>query len=391
MAKKNVVIGITGGIAVYKICSLVRLLRQSDIGVDIIMTNSATEFVTPLTFETLSNRPVVTDMFTRQGQWEVGHISLAKKADLFVVAPATANIIGKFACGIADDMLSTTLMATTAPIVMCPAMNTNMYNNVATQSNIATLASRGVTFVDSATGQLACGDSGKGRLAEPADIYDAIMAMLYPNRDLFGKNVLITLGATSEQLDDVRCITNHSSGAMGSAIVSECIARGATVTVVAGSHSVAIDSSAVVHNVTTTDNMHSYVMDNLSNQHIAIMVAAPCDYRPVQVAKSKIKGDKVTLELVKNVDIASCVGHSDNKPYLVVFSAETDNGVSNAKKKLACKNADLAVLNIVAGGDVFGKDSSAVTLIDNNSCTAYDTMPKSQVAKLIVDKVVASL
>lgn len=391
MTKKNVVIGITGGIAVYKICSLVRLLRQSDIGVDIIMTASATEFVTPLTFETLSNRPVVTDMFTRQGQWEVGHISLAKKADLFVVAPATANIIGKFACGIADDMLSTTLMATTAPVMMCPAMNTNMYNSVATQSNIATLSSRGVAFVDSATGELACGDSGKGRLTEPTDIYNAIIDMLYPNKDLQGKNVLVTLGATSEQLDDVRCITNHSSGAMGSAIVSECIARGACVTVVAGSHSVSIDGSAVVHNVATTEDMYKCVMDNISNQHVAIMVAAPCDYRPVEVATSKIKGDKVTLELVKNVDIASCVGHMDNKPYLVVFSAETDNGIDNAKNKLSCKNADLAVLNMVTGGAVFGQDSSAVTLIDNSSATPHNTMPKSQVAKVIIDKVVASL
>lgn len=388
---KNVVIGITGGIAVYKVASLVRLFKKAGINVDIIMTDSATKFVTPLTFETLSNNAVVTDMFANKKHYQVEHISLAQKADLFVVAPATANIIGKYANGIADDMLSTTLMATTAPVVICTAMNTNMYQSPACCANRQLLADRGVHFVDSDSGYLACGDVGKGRMAEPQHIFDYCMSLLYPNRDLVGKKVLVTVGATEEHIDAVRVMSNHSSGIMGSCIINECLQRGAQVVAIAGKHTAQLSQDATVIDVDTTQAMLDATLDNIDGVDIAIMTAAPCDYRPSVVATSKLKGDNITIDFVKNVDIASAVGHLDAKPILVIFSAETDNGVANAKSKLVSKNADFVVLNMIGSDNVFGSLDNTITVIDKHEVVNYDKMSKKQCATTIVDKVVTLL
>ena len=386
---KNIVVGITGGIAVYKVCQVVRLFKKAGANVDVIMTKHATEFVAPLTFETLSNRPVVTDMFTRSGHWEVEHISLAKKADLFVVCPATANIVGKFANGIADDMLSTTLMATTAPVVVCPAMNTNMYNSPAFKHNLQTLKNRGVFVVNAGSGFLACGDTGDGRMAEPEEIFESCKQILCPKQDLLGKNVLVTCGATLEKLDDVRFVSNFSTGKMGSAVVSQALKRGAKVTVVLARHQVEIDGKATVVNVETTQQMLEETLKLVDSHDIFVMCAAPCDYRPEVVAQSKIKAEDLTIKFVKNPDVAQAVGKIKGDKFLCVFSAETDNGLANAKQKLAKKNADLAVLNDVKHNQVFGSDTNVVTFVTKDGHIDYPQMSKLDVADLILDKAVS--
>jgi phosphopantothenoylcysteine decarboxylase/phosphopantothenate--cysteine ligase len=388
---KNVVIGISGGIAVYKVCTLVRLLKKANINVDVIMTKNATEFVSPLTFETLSARPVVTDMFNRQLSWEVEHISLAKKADAFVICPATANVVGKIASGIADDMLTTTAMACKAPLLIAPAMNTNMYESVAFQRNLATLVSRGAVVVEPDCGFLACGDVGKGRMAEPEQIFDAVYSILYPKRDLAGKKVLITVGATAEKLDDVRFISNFSSGKMGAALAENALERGADVTIVLAKHSVAMPNTATIVDVTTTQEMYDAVTNRAIDFDIYIMAAAPCDFRPKTVANSKIKADNLTLELVKTPDIAEAVGKNKGNKKLVIFSAETDNEIANATEKLHKKNADFVVVNNIKNNDVFGSDTNVVTIIDNSgdgNAVSYAKMSKTALAEKIIDKVV---
>lgn len=383
---KNIVIGVTGGIAVYKTCILVRLFKKLGANVDVIMTKSATKFVSPLTFETLSNRPVTTDMFKRGG-WEVEHISLAKKADLFVVCPATANIVGKLANGIADDMLSTTLMATTAPIVVCPAMNVNMYKSKSFNANLDVLIARGVNIVRAESGFLACGDIGDGRLAEPEIIADYCVKLLCPCDDMTGKRVLVTCGATIEKLDDVRYITNFSSGKMGSAVVDAALNRGADVTVVCGRHSVSIDERAHKIDVETTAEMYEEVIGRVNDHDIFILAGAPCDYRPEHFSDSKIKADELTVNFVKNPDIAVRVGEIKGSKYLCIFSAETDSGVENAREKLIKKHADLAVLNDVKHNNVFGSDNDVVTFVTQNETIEYPEMSKRDVANLILDKV----
>ena len=383
---KNIVLGVSGGIAVYKVCSLVRLLKKAGHSVDVIMTKNATEFVTPLTFQTLSQRPVITDTFKQDNPAEVMHIALAQKADLFVVVPATANVIAKYAHGIADDMLTTTLLATTAPVVFCPAMNTNMLNNAATQSNLQIVADRGVHILDSDKGVLACGDEGKGRLPDAEVIYSYINDILYPNRDLSDKNVLITCGATLEKLDDVRFITNFSSGKMGCALAKEAQARGANVTLVLARHSVDVPQGVKVVNVQTTQEMHDKVMEYFDQTDAFIMAAAPCDYRPATFSNSKIKTESLTLNFVKNVDIAQAVGAKKGNKVLVAFSAETDNEIANATNKRIKKNADFIVCNNVKANDVFASDTNVVSIIDKDGVTSYDKMSKDSVAGLILDK-----
>ncbi len=384
---KNIVIGVTGGIAVYKVCQVVRSFKKLGANVDVIMTENAARFVTPLTFETLSCRPVVTDMFHRSVHYEVEHISLANKADLLVVCPATANAVGKFACGIADDMLSTTFMATTAPKVVCPAMNTNMYHSDAFRTNLNTLAQRGVQVVNAGCGFLACGDNGDGRMAEPQEIVDFCVKILCPKQDLAGKKVLVTCGATAEKLDDARCITNFSSGKMGSAIITAALNRGAEVTVVLGIHTAAIDKRAAVIDVQTTQQMYDEVTSRVSDHDVFIMAGAPCDYRPKTISYSKIKSDSLSVDFVKNPDIAQAVGKAKKNKFLCVFAAETDNGVQNARDKLIKKHADLAVLNNIKQNDVFGSDTNVVTLVTADGYTDYPKMSKADVANLILDKV----
>ncbi|MCH5159263.1 MAG: bifunctional phosphopantothenoylcysteine decarboxylase/phosphopantothenate--cysteine ligase CoaBC [Clostridiales bacterium] len=385
---KNIVIGITGGIAVYKVCQVVRGFKKLGANVDVIMTKNSTQFVAPLTFETLSGRPVVHDMFKRKTEWEVEHISLAKKADIFLVCPATANIVGKYANGIADDMLSTTLMATTAPVVICPAMNTNMYKSVSFNKNLDTLVSRGVHVVKAESGFLACGDTGDGRMADPDIIVDCCVKLLCPVEDLQGKRVLVTCGATIEKLDDARYITNFSSGKMGAAIVSAALNRGADVTVLLARHTAEIDARAKIVNVETTEQMYNRAVELASEHDIYVLAGAPCDYRPEKFYESKIKSEELTVRFIKNPDIAEKIGSIKGDKFLCIFSAETDDGVNNARKKLLKKHADLAVLNDVKHNDVFGSDTNVVSLVTADSVADYPEMSKLDVADLILDRAI---
>lgn len=384
---KNIVLGVSGGIAAYKSCTLVREFVKRGANVDVVMTANATQFVTPLTMETLSNNPVSVDMFATHDHRDVEHISLAKKADLFVVAPATANVVGKYANGIADDMLTTTLMATNAPVVICPAMNVNMYNSAAYRANVATLKKRGVYFVDAESGFLACGDVGQGRLAEPKEIVVSCERILYQNKQLAGKRVLVTCGATYEKLDDARMITNFSSGKMGAAVVKEALNRGAEVTVVLARHEAEIDGRATIVNVGTTREMLDEVMSRVDQTDVFVFAGAPCDYRPETVSDSKIKAENLTVKFVKNPDIAATVGKVKGDKFVCVFSAETDHCLENARKKLVKKNADLCVLNDVKNNNVFGSETNTVTLLTADGETSYPEMSKADVAKLILDRV----
>lgn len=384
---KNIVLGVSGGIAAYKSCTLVREFVKRGANVDVVMTANATQFVTPLTMETLSNNPVSVDMFATHDHRDVEHVSLAKKADLFVVAPATANVVGKYANGIADDMLTTTLMATNAPVVICPAMNVNMYNSAAYRANVATLKKRGVYFVDAESGFLACGDVGQGRLAEPKEIVVSCERILGQNKQLAGKRVLVTCGATYEKLDDARMITNFSSGKMGAAVVKEALNRGAEVTVVLARHEAEIDGRATIVNVGTTREMLNEVMSRVDQTDVFVFAGAPCDYRPETVSDSKIKAENLTVKFVKNPDIAATVGKVKGVKFVCVFSAETDHCLENARKKLVKKNADLCVLNDVKNNNVFGSETNTVTLLTADGETSYPEMSKADVAKLILDRV----
>ena len=387
---KTVLLGVTGCIASYKSCDIVSRLKKLGANVEVIMTKHATEFVMPLSFETLSNNRVVSDMFDRDFKYEVEHIALAKKADIFVVAPATANIIGKFANGIADDMLSTTMLACKSPKLICPAMNTNMYESSQVQQNINILKDKGYMFVSPVEGRLACGDVGKGKMAEPVDIVDSIVNILMPNQDLVGKTVLVTAGSTEENIDGVRYITNHSSGKMGMALAQNAKDRGADVILVAGRVSVDIPNGAFdVINVKTTDEMYKAVMDNYTRADIIIKAAAPSDYKVKNATNHKIKSQNLVLEFEKNPDIAQAVGKVKGDRILVIFCAETDDLVENARLKLAKKNADIVVANdVTKEGAGFNVDTNIATLINRNGeVTEYDIMSKKQLASNIIDKV----
>lgn len=380
------VLGISGGIAVYKVCHVVRGLKKMGANVDVIMTKNATEFVTPLTFETLSNRPVTTDMFGQKAYWEVEHVSLAQKADLFLICPATANIVGKIANGIADDMLSTTVMATTAPLVICPAMNVNMYHSAAFNQNLDVLKKRGVHVIDANSGFLACGDTGEGRMAEPDQIVEKCVELLCPKQDLLGKKILVTCGATIEKLDDVRFITNFSSGKMGAAVVSAALNRGANVTVILARHTAQIDPRATVVNVETTQEMFDETLKRVKKFDAFVMAAAPCDYKPKTFSVEKIKTENLVLEFEKNPDIAKAVGEVKGKRFLCVFSAETSGNVDVAYNKMVAKNADLAVLNDVKHNSVFGSDTNVVMFITETYTETFPELSKQFIADMILDR-----
>lgn len=388
---KNVVLGVSGGIACYKACEIVSRLKKAGADVDVIMTEHAREFVTPLTFQTLAKSAVVTDEFAPVKEYDIKHISLAKKADIFVVAPATANVIAKFANGIADDMLSTTYLACNAPKLICPAMNVNMYEDEATENNIATLKERGVSFCEPTEGLLACGDVGKGRMAEPVDIVKAITDMLTPSQDLDGKTVLITAGGTEEPIDAVRVITNRSSGKMGVALANACLDRGARVVLVHGNISVEPPKGVKAVKVRTTAEMYDACNAEFKSADIAIMSAAPADYRPKQVSPNKLKSDNLTIEFEKNPDIAGSLGKNKGERKLVVFSAETENLIANAKSKLLKKNADLVVANdVTQKGAGFDVDTNIATLIDVDGNEIYSgIVTKRRLADMIIDKVLA--
>ena len=385
----NVLLGVSGGIACYKSCEIVSRLKKLGAGVDVIMTAHATEFVSPLTFETLSARPVVSDMFARERQWEVEHIALAKKADICLIAPATANIIAKLAEGIADDMLSTTFLALKCPVIIAPAMNTNMYDNLTVKDNLAKLKSKGAIIIEPVEGRLACGDSGKGKMAEPVDIVAKTVEILLPKRDYEGKRLLITAGATRENIDGVRFITNRSSGKMGVELAKSAIKRGAEVVLVKGLTQVEIPSYITrVISVESTMQMYDAVMDNYKECDIIIKSAAPSDYRPVKSISQKLKGDEITLKLTKNPDIAKAVGAVKGDRKLVVFCAETQDLIESAKSKLDSKNADMVVANdVTLEGAGFDVDTNIVTIRKKDgSQISYPKMSKSEVADAILDE-----
>lgn len=394
LSGKHVVLGVTGGIAAYKACEVVSRLRKLHAEVDVIMTENATRLVQPLTFETLSNRPVCVDTFSRIESWDVKHISLAQKADIMVVAPATANIMAKLAHGIADDMLSTTLLATKAPILLAPAMNTGMWTAEATQQNLQTLLGRGVKTVGPGSGFLACGDTGSGRMSEPVEIIEAIQAILCPKRDLEGMKVLITAGPTVERIDPVRYLTNDSSGKMGYAIAEAAQKRGAEVTLVSGPVHIPVPVGVTVVPVTSTLSLYECMMAHCEKQDIIIQAAAPADYRVEHIADQKIKkqsGETFTLTLVENPDIAKAVGQRKQPGQILVgFAAETQNVLANAQSKLEKKNLDLIVANdVTAEGAGFGVDTNIVTLITRSGSTPLPKMTKREVADRILDQALA--
>ena len=389
---KHVVLGVSGGIAAYKSCELVSRLKKLGADVHVIMTRNAEEFVAPLSFETLSDNKVVRGMFEEREEHDVRHVALAKLADVFVVAPATANVIAKFARGIADDMLSTTWLASDAPKLVAPAMNTAMYDDEATQDNISLLKERGVMFVEPCVGRLACGDTGRGKMAEPADIAERILEILRPVRDFEGKRVLVTSGATEEYIDGVRVITNHSSGKMGCALAEAAAERGAEVVLVHGRMSVPVpEGVAKAVRVHTTLEMMDAVLAETEAADVIVMAAAPADYRPKETFTSKLKSETLTMEFVKNPDIAKAVGERKGGRKLVVFSAETDSLIDNAKKKVASKNADLAVANdVTKEGAGFYCDTNIASLVGRNGeVRECGLMTKRELADVILDAVLS--
>lgn len=387
---KCVFIGVTGGIAAYKVCQLVSSLKKRGADVRVAMTAHATEFVSPLTFETLSANRVVVDTFDKNREWEVEHISLAKRADICVIAPCTADFAGKLASGIADDFLSTTVMACTCPVLLAPAMNSNMLASAAYRDNEAKLRSRGVHFVATGHGILACGDTGDGRMAEPDDIESAAVELLYPRRDYVGKTVLVTVGGTREPIDPVRYICNMSSGKMGAAIARAAADRGARVLIVCGNVTADLsDSRFERYDVVTTKDMYDAVLSLLPEADVIIKAAAPCDFRAKNLAENKIKSDgDITLELAKTEDIAEAVGKIKGSKKLVIFAAETQNTEESAKLKLIKKNADMVVANdVTKAGAGFGTDTNIATIITSGKTEALPLMSKSELADIILDRV----
>lgn len=388
----EVVLGVTGGIAAYKSAELVSRLRKAGISVHVIMTEHATHFVAPLTFETLSNHPVVTDTFARPETWEVEHIALAKRADVFVIAPATANIMAKLACGIADDMLSTTALATKAPMLIAPAMNTGMWTAEATQHNAAVLKARGVYFVGPEGGFLACGDTGAGRMSEPKDIFDAIEKLLSPKRDLAGLRVMVTAGATRERLDPVRFLSNDSSGKMGFALAAAARDRGAEVTLVCGVTTVQPPAGVTLVKVESTEELYQAVTERCEMMDVVIQAAAPADYRFANRYDQKLKkqsGAPLLLELVENPDIAAEVGRRKHAGQtLVGFAAETEHVQENAQRKLDKKNLDLIVANdVTAPGAGFNVDTNIAALITRGGVMERPLQSKRALAEDILDQV----
>ncbi len=387
---KNIVVGVTGGIAAYKACDLVSQLKKLKANVNVIMTESALKFVKSHTFQALSQNPVITDLFETPRYWDIEHISLAQKADILIVAPATANIIGKVANGIADDMLSTTIMASTARIIFAPAMNTIMYMNETFQENMVKLLKLGYEFIPPEAGRLACGDVGIGKLAKIEDIVRHVIKAEENKRDLIGKRILITAGPTMETIDPVRYITNHSSGRMGYALAEAAYKRGAKVTLVSGPTNLLKPHGAEIIQVKSALDMYDAVMTRFNEQDIIIKAAAVADYRPRDISLNKIKkmtGD-ISIDLVRNPDILFELGKIKNDKILIGFAAETENIVDNAMKKVMNKNLDLIVANdITQEGAGFGTETNIVYLIDKNKqVTKLDKANKIDVAHDILTR-----
>ncbi|MDY4736128.1 bifunctional phosphopantothenoylcysteine decarboxylase/phosphopantothenate--cysteine ligase CoaBC [Terrisporobacter sp.] len=393
LKNKTVVIGVSGGIAVYKACDIVSRLKKLNANVHVIMTNNATEFVTPLTFQSLSQNYVVNDMFEEPKTWDVEHISLAKKADVFLIAPATANVIGKIANGICDDMLTTTVMATTGKVLIAPAMNTNMYRNPILQRNITILKELGYNFVNPESGRLACGDVGEGKLAQPEVIVNEVVNLLIDKeKDLQGKKIMITAGPTVESIDPVRYLTNRSTGKMGYAIAKQAANRGAEVTLVSGPTNIAPPSNIKkLIKIESAKDMYNAIIENFDDNQVIIKSAAVADYKPKTYSDKKIKknDDDLVIKLDRNKDIAYELGKIKKDKILVGFAAETNDIIENAKGKIQKKNFDFIVANdLTEEGAGFGTDTNIVKIIDKEgNINKYPQMKKDEVANVILDKV----
>lgn len=387
--KKCVVVGVSGGVAVYKALDVISRLRKKDVEVHVIMTKSATEFVTPLSFQSLSQNMVITDMFAEPKAWEIQHISLAKKADLMLIVPATANIIGKVANGIADDMLSTTIMATKAPVVFCPAMNTNMYENPIVQRNISLLKELGYEFIEPASGRLACGDEGKGKLQDTEIIAEETLRRLHSTKDLLGKKVVVTAGPTMVPIDPVRILTNRSSGKMGYSIAEEARDRGAEVVLISGPTSLRKPNGIKVNDIKTNEDMFNAIKNEFKDADIVIKSAAVADYKAKNYSDEKIKktGDDLNLIFERDRDILKTLGDMKKNQILVGFAAESSNLKENAKGKLDRKNLDYIVANDISKSETgFASDENKVTIISKSGEeVSLEKMSKREVAKNIFD------
>ncbi len=387
--KKRVLLGVSGCIAAYKACEIVSTLSKAGVEVKVIMTESATKLVTPKTFEVLSKNNVCTNTFETISAYNVEHISLANWADIMLVAPATANTIAKLALGIADDMLSTTYLACKADKIIVPAMNTNMYESEAFGCNLKTIKDRGALIIEPISGNLACGDVGKGKMEDPQTICEIVLSQLSKAQDMCTKRVIVTAGGTAEPIDAVRKITNSSSGKMGVEIANSFTKRGAEVVFIHGNTSVEIPNFAKNIKVETTDDMFAAVMAELPNADAVVKAAAPCDFKLKEQFANKIKEKALTLELVPNVDIAQAVGKVKGDKVLVIFSAETENLLANARGKLARKNADFVVANdVTQEGAGFMVNTNIATLIfASGEEIPLPKMTKAQLADEITENV----
>ena len=392
---KTVVLGVTGGIAAYKSAALTSLLVKAGAQVQVIMTEHARQFIAPLTFESLTGRRCLTDTFDRNHEYSTEHVELAKEADVVMIAPATANIIAKIAHGMADDMLTTTILACDCPKIVAPAMNTRMYENPVTQDNIRKLEEYGMTIAFPTGGHLACGDIGKGKMLEPEELFQYILMDCAFEKDMAGKHVLVTAGATQEALDPVRYITNHSSGKMGYSLAKISAFRGAEVVLVSGHTALAAPLFAERVSVTSAEDMFQAVTERSEWADIIIKAAAVADYRPATVSSEKIKksDDQMSIGLERTQDILGYLGaHKRDGQFLCGFAMETQDLLENASQKLKKKNADMIVANnLKVAGAGFAGDTNVVTLITENGAEEQELMSKEEVAGVILDKIMEKI
>lgn len=387
---KTVILGVTGGIAAYKAANLASLLKKQHADVHVIMTENAHQFITPVTFETLTGNKCLTDTFDRNFQFEVEHVELAKRADVVLVAPATANIMAKLAHGLADDMLTTTILACQCPKLIAPAMNTRMYENPVTQDNMSTLKKYGWQVIEPASGMLACGDSGKGKFPEEKILVGHVLNAVAREHDMEGMKVLVTAGPTMEAIDPVRYISNHSTGKMGYAIAKVCAQRGAEVTLVSGRTNLEVPVGVTVVNIRSAQEMYDAVTSRSQEQDIIVKAAAVADYRPANVADQKLKkkDDEMSIALERTKDILAYLGaNKGEKQVLCGFAMETEQMVEYAKAKLEKKNLDMiAANNVKVAGAGFGTDTNVVTLITRNDIKELEIMSKEDVAACLLDQ-----
>lgn len=392
---KTVVLGVTGGIAAYKSAALTSLLVKAGAQVQVIMTEHARQFIAPLTFESLTGRRCLTDTFDRNHEYSTEHVELAKEADVVMIAPATANIIAKIAHGMADDMLTTTILACDCPKIVAPAMNTRMYENPVTQDNMRKLEEYGMTIAHPTSGHLACGDIGKGKMLEPEELFQYILMACAFEKDMAGKHVLVTAGATQEALDPVRYITNHSSGKMGYSLAKISALRGAEVVLVSGHTALAAPLFAERVSVTSAEDMFQAVTERSEWADIIIKAAAVADYRPATVSSEKIKksDDQMSIGLERTQDILGYLGaHKRDGQFLCGFAMETQDLLENASQKLKKKNADMIVANnLKVTGAGFAGDTNVVTLITENGAEEQELMSKEEVAGVILDKIMEKI